>query len=84
VGCIRAPKRQRNKKTRPALIISPKSYNLKTGFVLCMPITSKVKGYLFEVIVNDALVSGAVLSDQYALLIGYQENQFLLPVAMQM
>ena len=39
-------------KTRPALIISPQEYNHKVGLALCMPITSKVKNYPFEIIIK--------------------------------
>ncbi|MGB9661296.1 MAG: endoribonuclease MazF [Moorellaceae bacterium] len=50
---------------RPALVISPKSYNGKVGLALMCPITSKIKGYPFEVLLSDNLkVSGAVLADQ--------------------
>lgn len=51
--------------TRPALVISPQSYNGKVGLALVCPITSKSKGYPFEVLLPDGLeVSGVVLSDQ--------------------
>ena len=36
-------------KRRPALILTPKVYNFKTSLALIVPITSKVKGYSFEV-----------------------------------
>lgn len=50
---------------RPALVLSPESYNRKVGLSLLCPITSQVKGYPFEVRVPDGLkASGAVLSDQ--------------------
>lgn len=50
---------------RPALVLSPAAYNVKTGLMLCCPITSHVKGYPFEVLVqNNPKVSGAILSDQ--------------------
>ena len=50
---------------RPALVISPKSYNGRVGLALCCPITSRIKGYPFEVILPDELkTTGAVLSDQ--------------------
>lgn len=51
-------------KTRPALTISPYSYNLKTGLGLFMPITSKIKGYPFEVVVDQGKIQGAILCDQ--------------------
>jgi len=33
----------------PALVLSPKGYNRKTNFIIACPITSKIKGYPFEV-----------------------------------
>jgi mRNA-degrading endonuclease toxin of MazEF toxin-antitoxin module len=33
----------------PALVISPKSYNQRVGLALLCPITSRIKGYPFEV-----------------------------------
>lgn len=49
---------------RPALVISPASYNGKTGLMVCCPMSSKVKGYPFEVVFEIDGVSAAVLSDQ--------------------
>ena len=50
---------------RPALVLSPRIYNEKTSLCLCLPITSKVKGYPFEVALPKVLgVEGVVLSDQ--------------------
>lgn len=50
---------------RPALVLSPRSYNRKVGLALFCPITSQVKGYPFEVVLPPGLKSkGAVLSDQ--------------------
>jgi mRNA interferase MazF len=51
-------------KTRPALTISPLSYNKKVGLALFMPITSHVKGYPFEHIIEVKEIKGAVLCDQ--------------------
>lgn len=49
---------------RPALIISPKTYNQITGLALVCPITSKVKKYPFEVALPSALkISGVILAD---------------------
>lgn len=51
--------------TRPALVLSPKLYNGKVGLALMCPITSKTKGYPFEVPLPDELnVSGVILADQ--------------------
>ena len=50
---------------RPAAVVSPKSYNAKTNLALFCPITSRIKGYPFEVLLHpDGRISGAVLSDQ--------------------
>ncbi len=49
---------------RPAIVLSPLEYNKKTGLMIACPITSKVKGYPFEVTVNAQLIKGVVLSDQ--------------------
>lgn len=49
---------------RPALVLSPSTYNSKTGTMVCCPMTTQIKGYPFEVIIQAKGVSGAVLSDQ--------------------
>jgi mRNA interferase MazF len=50
---------------RPALVLSPKSYNSKVGLALFCPVTNQVKGYPFEVALPSGLnVSGVVLADQ--------------------
>ncbi|HZO51765.1 MAG TPA: endoribonuclease MazF [Bryobacteraceae bacterium] len=50
---------------RPALVLSPRAYNQKSGLALVCPITSQVKGYPFEVLVEEACgVAGVVLADQ--------------------
>lgn len=50
---------------RPAFVLSPGSYNRKTGLFLVCPVTSKVKGYPFEVPLPAGLaVSGVILADQ--------------------
>ena len=50
---------------RPALALSPESYNGKTGLAIFCPITNQIKGYPFEVLIPKGLpVAGAILSDQ--------------------
>ncbi len=50
---------------RPAVVISPSSYNRRVGLALCCPVTSHVKGYPFEVLLPAGLgVEGAILADQ--------------------
>lgn len=52
-------------KRRPALVVSPNSYNRKVGMALVCPITSKAKGFPFEVLLLSGMsVHGAVLADQ--------------------
>ena len=50
---------------RPAVVISPQSYNGKVGLAIFCPITGQIKGYPFEVLIPAGLpVAGAILSDQ--------------------
>jgi len=50
---------------RPALVLSPSAYNGRVGLALFCPVTSRVKGYPFEVLVPENIsVSGAILADQ--------------------
>ena len=49
---------------RPGLVLSPRKYNAPSGLMICVPVTSKSKGYPFEVLVPPGLpVSGVVLAD---------------------
>jgi mRNA interferase MazF len=50
---------------RPALTLSPRAYNGKVGLAIFCPITSRTKGYPFEVEIPPGLsVAGVVLADQ--------------------
>jgi mRNA interferase MazF len=50
---------------RPALVLSPSSYNRKVGLAILCPITSQVKGYPFEVAIGSgSKLGGVILSDQ--------------------
>jgi len=49
---------------RPAVVHSPQAYNKKTGLALFCPITTKQKGYPFEVKIEAGKINGVVLSDQ--------------------
>ncbi len=49
---------------RPAFVVSPKIYNEKVGLALLCPITSKIKNYPFEVVLNGKHIAGAILTDQ--------------------
>ncbi|OGJ58162.1 mRNA-degrading endonuclease [Candidatus Peribacteria bacterium RIFCSPHIGHO2_01_FULL_55_13] len=49
---------------RPALVLSPEKYNGKVGLMLACPITSKAKGYPFEVALPTGMKThGVVLAD---------------------
>jgi len=50
---------------RPALVLSPASYNGKVGLAILCPVTSRTKGYPFEVALpDDSGLEGVVLADQ--------------------
>jgi mRNA interferase MazF len=48
---------------RPAVVLSPAAYNGKTGLMICCPLTTRIKGYPFEILLASQSGS-AVLSDQ--------------------
>jgi mRNA interferase MazF len=50
---------------RPALVLSKTAYNQRIGRAFVCPITSKVKGYPFEVPVHTATIQGVVLCDHF-------------------
>ena len=50
---------------RPALVLSPASYNDRVGLAILCPITRQAKGYPFEVALPEGSdVAGVILSDQ--------------------
>ena len=49
---------------RPAVVLSPKSYNIKSSLALMCPITAHAKGYPFEIALDAADIAGVILSDQ--------------------
>jgi mRNA interferase MazF len=49
---------------RPALILSPRSYNQRSGLTIACPVSTKAKGYPFETVLPAGCgVAGVVLSD---------------------
>lgn len=51
---------------RPALVLSPKKYNIATGLLVAAPVTNQLKGSPWEVpIPKGVKVTGAVLSNQF-------------------
>lgn len=49
---------------RPALVISKDEYNKASGLCICVPITSSIKGYPFEVRCDNLNKDSVILSDQ--------------------
>ena len=49
---------------RPALVVSPANYNGKTGLMVCCPMSTKIKGYPFEVLARVDGMDCGILSDQ--------------------
>jgi mRNA interferase MazF len=48
---------------RPVLVLSPSRYNKLRGMMICCPMSSRIKGYPFEVVVSRDTPS-VVFSDQ--------------------
>ena len=50
---------------RPAVVLSPASYNAPTSRALCVPVSTKAKGYPFEVPLPEGFpVQGVAFADQ--------------------
>ena len=50
---------------RPAVLLSPESYNGKTRLAILCPITNQVNGYPFETAISTGVgVTGVILADQ--------------------
>lgn len=57
--------RREQRGRRPALVLTPRRYNQRSGLCVLCPITSRQKGYPFEVLLPPGRpVTGVVLSDQ--------------------
>lgn len=52
------------KVVRPGIVLSRSILNKATGLAIIAPITSHIKGYPFEVVVNTKKISGVALIDQ--------------------
>ena len=49
---------------RPFLVLTPRAYNDKTSLIVGCPITTRRKGYPFEVLLDPAsAINGVILSD---------------------
>jgi len=50
---------------RPGIVLSPKEFNLVTGFAIICPITSSIRSWGYEVKLPDGLAfQGVILTDQ--------------------
>lgn len=50
--------------SRPAIVVSHRAYNVKSGLAMVCPITSQIKGYPFEVMIDVDKIKGVALVDQ--------------------
>lgn len=50
-------------KYRPALVLTSKQYNQKTGLLICCPITTSLRGHLTEVLIDGLNKPSAVASN---------------------
>ncbi len=67
---------------RPAIVVSPAEYNRRVGLALMCPVTSRQKGYPFEVALPDTLeITGVVLADQVKSLDWRARNAEIVAVA---
>lgn len=49
---------------RPAVVLSHTLHNEKTGLIVICPVTSKIKGYNFEVEIDTKKVKGVAIANQ--------------------
>jgi mRNA interferase MazF len=50
---------------RPAIVLTPRHYNVRSGLCIVCPITSRARGYPFEVAIpRGEAISGIILVDQ--------------------
>jgi mRNA interferase MazF len=67
---------------RPALVLSPRAYNERTRLCIACPITSRAKGYPFEVPIPEGhRITGVVLADHLRNLSWPERNVSLIGAA---
>jgi mRNA interferase MazF len=49
---------------RPAIVLSPASYNARTSLLICCPITTQIKNYPFDIPLPSQKKPAVALSDQ--------------------
>jgi len=61
-------------KYRPALVLSSKEYNKKTGLLICCPISTSIRGHLSEVSL-DGLVKPSVIASGIIRTLSWQDRK---------
>jgi len=61
---------------RPAIVLSQTRYNEKTGLAVFCPMTSKIKGYPFELVVPEGLPVGGVVLCDHIRSLDWKERQW--------
>lgn len=61
-------------KYRPALVLSSKEYNKKTGLVICCPISTSIRGHLSEV-PADGLEKPSVIAASIIQTLSWQDRK---------
>ena len=63
---------------RPAMVLSPEPFNRKIGLALVAPITSRIRGHGFEVLLENSKTEGVVLCQQVKTIdYGYRGSVFI-------
>ena len=65
-------------KYRPALVLSSKEYNNKSGLLICCPISTSIRGVLTEVAVNNLDQPSVVAANLIQTLSWNEENVLCL------
>jgi mRNA interferase MazF len=61
-------------KYRPALVLSSKEYNKKTGLLICCPISSSIRGHLSEVSI-EGLEKPSVIASSIIQTLSWQDRK---------
>jgi len=67
-------------KYRPALVLSSKAYNKKTGLLICCPISTSIRGGATEVPVNNLLNKPSVVAANLIHTLDWQQRKVKLIV----
>jgi mRNA interferase MazF len=61
-------------KYRPALVLSSKEYNKKTGLLICCPVSTSIRGHISEVPI-DGLAKPSVVASSIVQTLSWQERK---------